>query len=289
MALNVFGWLHGSRAAQSGRRPVVSRRPSLESLEEREVLSHSPVAPVAEAVLVAQAATVQQPVSLPVTITGVSIQNGQLLANGLLGNQPFTAPLTLSTSPNAADPATPILNLHLGPIHLDLLGLNVDTSEICLDVTAQPGPGNLLGNLLSGVAGLLDGGTPLGTILGGLTPTQTQTLTSGLTGLLGGVFTRLTSPAAAQPTSTCDILNLALGPVDLNLLGLNVHLDDCNGGPVTLDITADPGSGHLLGNLLCGIAHVLDRGVSLPVVPPGITHQLDHLFARLDRLIDRLF
>lgn len=50
-----------------------------------------------------------------------------------------------------------ILNLDLGPIFLDLLGLQLDLSEINLDLTAVPGPGNLLGNLLCQVAGLLDG------------------------------------------------------------------------------------------------------------------------------------
>ncbi|WP_173917109.1 hypothetical protein [Halobacillus sp. Marseille-Q1614] len=50
-----------------------------------------------------------------------------------------------------------LLNLDLGPIFLDLLGLQLDLSEINLDLTAVPGPGNLLGNLLCAVAGLLDG------------------------------------------------------------------------------------------------------------------------------------
>lgn len=49
-----------------------------------------------------------------------------------------------------------ILFLDLGPISLDLLGLQIDLSQIELDVTAVPGPGNLLGNLLCQVAGLLD-------------------------------------------------------------------------------------------------------------------------------------
>ena len=49
-----------------------------------------------------------------------------------------------------------ILNLDIGAIHLDLLGLVVDLSPIHLDVTAVPGAGNLLGNLLCAVAGLLD-------------------------------------------------------------------------------------------------------------------------------------
>ena len=58
----------------------------------------------------------------------------------------------------------------------------------------------------------------------------------------------------------CNILNLALGPIDLNLLGLQVYLDDCDEGPVTIDITAIPGGG-LLGDLLCGLANLLNGGV----------------------------
>lgn len=58
-----------------------------------------------------------------------------------------------------------------------------------------------------------------------------------------------------QTTGTCDILHLVLGPLDLNLLGLVVHLDQ-----VVLDITAEQGPGNLLGNLLCAIAGLLDRG-----------------------------
>ena len=51
----------------------------------------------------------------------------------------------------------PILHLDLGPIHLDLLGLRVDLSEVVLDITAQSGPGNLLGNLLCAITNLLNG------------------------------------------------------------------------------------------------------------------------------------
>ena len=58
-----------------------------------------------------------------------------------------------------------------------------------------------------------------------------------------------------QSTATCEILHLELGPLDLNLLGLVVHLDQ-----VVLDITAVPGAGNLLGNLLCAIAGLLDGG-----------------------------
>jgi hypothetical protein len=52
--------------------------------------------------------------------------------------------------------ACEILNLRLGPINLDLLGLVVRTNRINVRIDAVPGPGNLLGNLLCAITGLLD-------------------------------------------------------------------------------------------------------------------------------------
>ena len=52
----------------------------------------------------------------------------------------------------------------------------------------------------------------------------------------------------------CDILNLVLGPLDLDLLGLEVHLNR-----VVLNIVAVSGPGNLLGNLLCAVAGLLDN------------------------------
>ena len=49
-----------------------------------------------------------------------------------------------------------ILFLDVGPIFLDLLGLQVDLSRIVLDITAVAGAGNLLGNLLCALVGILD-------------------------------------------------------------------------------------------------------------------------------------
>ena len=49
-----------------------------------------------------------------------------------------------------------ILNLSIQPINLDLLGLVVRTSRIDLRIDAVRGPGNLLGNLLCGLTGILD-------------------------------------------------------------------------------------------------------------------------------------
>lgn len=50
-----------------------------------------------------------------------------------------------------------VLHLVLGPINLNLLGLNVTTNQIVVDISGQQGPGNLLGNLVCGVANLLNG------------------------------------------------------------------------------------------------------------------------------------
>jgi hypothetical protein len=57
----------------------------------------------------------------------------------------------------------------------------------------------------------------------------------------------------------CNILNLDLGPIDLNLLGLVVETS-----PIEIDITAIPGGG-LLGALLCAIAGLLS-GINLQIV-----------------------
>jgi len=91
---------------------------------------------------------------------------------------------------------------------------------------------------------------------------------SGVLNLAGTLNTRTSSvalppisiPITASLTPTgmtsaagTPILNLSLHIPDLNLLGLHVRLDDCNGGPVTVGISAIPGGG-LLGDLLSGVA-----------------------------------
>ena len=55
------------------------------------------------------------------------------------------------------DESTTVLFLDLYGLDLDLLGLEIQLHQLVLDVFATEGDGNLLGNLLSGVAGLGDG------------------------------------------------------------------------------------------------------------------------------------
>jgi hypothetical protein len=116
-----------------------------------------------------------------------------------------------------------------------------------------------------------------GTIIGGGTFTGTYTLnritstpggglqavgtlTGTLTDALGTVLGTVTNLPLNLPltaSGTCQILHLELGPLDLDLLGLQVHLDR-----VVLDITAQSGPGNLLGNLLCAVAGLLDSGAT---------------------------
>jgi hypothetical protein len=109
---------------------------------------------------------VDQIVQLPVT--GAS--NGTPEPEGL--RQPVP-------TPGACD----ILTLNLGPLDLDLLGLRVALDEVNLLIEAIPGAGNLLGNLLCGIAGLLDGG--LGSGLGGLLADLLAAIANLLNGWLG--------------------------------------------------------------------------------------------------------
>lgn len=60
--------------------------------------------------------------------------------------------------------------------------------------------------------------------------------------------------AAPQAAAACQILNLVLGPLNLNILGLVVTIPN----PIVLNITAVPGAGKLLGNLLCAVTNLLN-------------------------------
>jgi hypothetical protein len=103
------------------------------------------------------ATVVDGAVNLTGTLTG--------MAGDQAITQEFTTVITNLATPGQQPGGCQILFLDLGPIFLDLLGLQVDLSRIVLDITAVPGAGNLLGNLLCAVAGLFDGpGNPLNAI-----------------------------------------------------------------------------------------------------------------------------
>jgi hypothetical protein len=200
-------------------------------------------------------------------ITSVGVQNGQLVANGMVGRQSFTSPITLATRHTAAQFSCPVLDLQVGPIDQNLLGFHVETSPICLAVTAIEGGGRL-GDLLCNVARLRQNGVPLGDILAGLTSPELTALLDGQADLLNLVLDLATSNNLLNQSrgliqASCPVLNLSIGPIVLIQSGLVIELDDCAGGPVTVKITAIPGAGRL-GHLLCSLTDLLNTGEAAP-------------------------
>jgi hypothetical protein len=87
------------------------------------------------------------------------------------------------------------------------------------------------------------------------------TLTGTLLNVAGQVINTLPPTTVLIPVSsitaarTCQVLFLELGPIDLQLLGLNVHINK-----ITIRIDADPSQG-ILGQLLCAIAGGFAQGL----------------------------
>jgi hypothetical protein len=242
--------------------------------------------------VMAQGKKAQTPATLDLIprVTEVVLNSaGQLVANGNVEATvrgvttlvPFeNIPVTLAraTDQTGAQAGCPILDLSLGPINLNLLGLVVETSEICLKITAYDGAG-LLGDLLCSLSNALNGTTPLATAINNLNVGDRallfgvldQLISEALNAISGAVLQGIT-PAQGR---MCEILNLELAPVDLTLLGLNVHLDNCNNGPITVDVSAR--RGQLLGNLLCGLLQggsILD-GATLGDIVDGLLGRLN--------------
>ena len=90
----------------------------------------------------------------------------------------------------------------------------------------------------------------------------TQSVVSTFTAPVALPAAGATAPAVAQAAAACQILNLVLGPINLNVLGLVISIPN----PVVLNITAVPGAGNLLGNLLCQVVNLLNGGGALQQV-----------------------
>lgn len=236
------------------------------------------------AALPAAAAPQASSLNIIPTITNISLLNGQLVASGIatatIHGRNFTSsfsnvPVNISLAQNQSNAVTgcPVLDLALGPINLDLLGLIVQTSPICLDISGTPNSG-VLGDLLCSVSTLLNQGLPLGQILSGLNAGELSTLLTSITGILNTALGQLSNAVLTSITDgtapgECSVLNLTLGPVNLNVLGLVVFLHNCSSDAVTVSITAQHGA--LLGNLLCGLTnHGLNVGTLLGDIVTGL-------------------
>jgi hypothetical protein len=96
-------------------------------------------------------------------VTKENVQVPATVANASApaAGQAQASQVPLPLPPLPAGNACSILSLDLGPINLNLLGLVVRTNQIQLRIDAVQGPGNLLGNLLCGITGILN---PAGTL-----------------------------------------------------------------------------------------------------------------------------
>ena len=130
-----------------------------------------------------------------------------------------------------------------------------------------PGVGGFVGTLTVSSVQVVNGVlSAIGSITG--------TVLNGTGGAIGSVTQAVTVPL--QVSGSCQILTLTLGPLDLNLLGLMVHLNQ-----VVLNITAVPGAGNLLGNLLCAVANLLNAGGPLSTLLTNLANLLNQIIGAL--------
>jgi hypothetical protein len=139
-----------------------------------------------------------------------------------------------------------VLSLRLDKLALTLLGLDVNLDKVVLTITANASEG-ALGSLFCQLAHTK---VKLRTTAAYARKLTHAVRTSGLStsaNLLG-----FSVPVDRQLQSTtatsCPILDLVLGPLHLDLLGLIVDLNQ-----VHLTITANP-TGGVLGSLFCSLA-----------------------------------
>jgi hypothetical protein len=193
-------------------------------------------------------ATADGKVTVRSTIRSVSAQEGRLVANGALTGslsaggetRRDTAPVRfriLQRRPRRCD----VLTLSLAPLTLELLGARVQTSHLNLQLYARRGA--LLGNLFCALARARI-----------RLPRIAAAMNRRLDRRPVRVMEARTDIRAADHQGTCQVLRLVLGPLHLDLLGLNVDLYGQNRqSPVVVTIHALPGHG-LLGDRLCELA-----------------------------------
>lgn len=184
--------------------------------------------------------------SFRATASGV-IANGTLTGKLRTGAQSTrdSAPVKFHVAAAHHGSRCNVITLRLAPLNLELLGVQVQTSYISLDVYARKG--RVLGNLFCALA--------RAKVTFPRTASVARALNSRLRGGSLQVFAASESFRARTATvPSCQVLNLVLGPLHLDLLGLVVDLYGKNhSNPVIVTINAVPSQG-LLGQLLCGLS-----------------------------------
>jgi hypothetical protein len=155
-----------------------------------------------------------------------------------------------------------VLELHLAELYLDLLGLQVRTSTINAKLTGdkKQALGRLFCKLSDALKlskealakrtvrslnrGLGDRGLPVLQFTATVHGQEQQQ--SGTTARQG--------QAPPPPPGACPVLDILLGPLDLDLLGLVLELYGATeGDPIRVNVVADPNGGEL-GRTFCGLS-----------------------------------
>jgi hypothetical protein len=181
-------------------------------------------------------------------VTSFAVQNGRLVANGTVTARLRGSGEAVKDTARVRFRALQqngqrcdVLTLRLAPLTLELLGVRVQTSTINLELYGRRGA--VLGDLL---CALSEARVRL--------PRIAAAMNRRLDGRPLRVMGAGTDIHAADHQGTCQVLRLVLGPLHLDLLGLNVELyGDNRRSPVVVTIHAVPGHG-LLGDLLCPLA-----------------------------------
>ena len=157
-----------------------------------------------------------------------------------LGQLPTTVRKKVTLSAAKGGKCT-ILTLTLDTLDLTLLGLNVHLDKVDLRVTGRR-RGGVLGSLFCSLAR-----AKVRTARVAAAARLNREIKK--TGTLRPIAFSVPVQAVASQAPTCSVLDLVLGPLHVNLLGLVVDLSR-----VHLTITANP-AGGVLGSLFCGLAN----------------------------------
>ncbi len=180
---------------------------------------------------------------------------GTVVANGVLsgtlrsgtGLSRDSAPVRFAVVAASGGGRCDVITLRLAPLNLELLGVQVTTSHISLDVYALKG--RVLGDLFCALSHAK--------VTFPRAARVARALNARLDRRAMRVFTTsevVHAAAAPAQAPSCQVLNLVLGPLHLDLLGLVVDLyGKTHNDPVIVTINAVPSKG-LLGQLLCGLA-----------------------------------
>src|SRR4051812_47167584 len=193
--------------------------------------------------------------SMRANITSFRATTSGVVANGTLTGRLSSgtsvsrdsAPVKFAVAAKRSGARCNVITLRLAPLDLELLGAQVTTSHISLDVYARKG--RVLGNLFCALARAK------------VTFPRAARVARALNSRLDGRSLRVLAASTSMPasaaqaqTQSCQVLKLILGPLHLDLLGLVVDLyGKTHSDPVIVTINGQPDKG-LLGQLLCGLA-----------------------------------